>query len=132
MIDKLLSRLDGVKQTKPDAWIAKCPAHDDRSPSLSIRDAGGQILIHCFGGCKALDVVHAVGLELSDLFAGERKNLSGKKYIKADDALRCLRIEVAIVCMAADSIIRGEPIQGEDMTRLVKARKAITKALEAL
>lgn len=132
MIDKLLSRLDGVKQTKPDAWIAKCPAHDDRSPSLSIRDAGGQILIHCFGGCKALDVVHAVGLELSDLFSGERKNLPGKKYIKADDALRCLRIEVAIVCMAADSIIRGEPIQGEDMTRLVKARKAITKALEAL
>lgn len=131
MIDNLLSRLEGVRQTKPDSWIAKCPAHPDKSPSLTVKDSNGTILVHCFSGCSALDIVHAVGLELSDLFS-DRREVTGKKYLKADDALRCLRTEVAIVGMAADCIIRGEPIQGEDMTRLVQARKKIAKALEVL
>ena len=32
--DTLLSRLDKVKLTGPDKWVARCPAHDDRGPSL--------------------------------------------------------------------------------------------------
>ena len=35
---ELLSRLDGVKQTGRNKWKAKCPAHDDNSPSLHIRE----------------------------------------------------------------------------------------------
>jgi len=66
--DSLLSRLDGVKQTDPGKWIAICPAHDDRAPSLSIRHTDDRLLIHCFGGCDPLDVVHSVGMELADLF----------------------------------------------------------------
>ena len=32
--------------------VAKCPAHDDRTPSLTIRDApGGDVVLHCFSGC---------------------------------------------------------------------------------
>ena len=32
-------------------WTARCPAHDDRDPSLSIRDAGGKVLVRCHAGC---------------------------------------------------------------------------------
>ena len=39
-IDRLLDRLDGVRQNGRDQYLAKCPAHDDRSPSLSIRTLG--------------------------------------------------------------------------------------------
>ncbi|HMM76978.1 MAG TPA: DNA primase [Gammaproteobacteria bacterium] len=66
--DTLLARLDRVKSTGPDAWIASCPAHEDRRPSLSIRQVEDRVLIHCWAGCGALDVVGAVGLELRDLF----------------------------------------------------------------
>ena len=38
-IDCVLSRLERVKRTGPDRWVAQCPAHDDRRPSLSIRKA---------------------------------------------------------------------------------------------
>jgi putative DNA primase/helicase len=38
-------------------WTAKCPGHDDRSPSLSISDAGdGTVLVKCHAGCTQ-DVV---------------------------------------------------------------------------
>jgi putative DNA primase/helicase len=41
-------------------WIAKCPAHDDNNPSLSIRDADGKVLLHCHAGCAQGDVIDAL------------------------------------------------------------------------
>jgi len=41
-------------------WTARCPAHDDRSPSLSIRDAGGKVLVRCHAGCDQHDVIAAL------------------------------------------------------------------------
>ena len=41
--------------------IACCPAHDDRTPSLSVRDGdGGKLLTHCFSGCSAESVWAAI------------------------------------------------------------------------
>jgi hypothetical protein len=67
--DRLLNRLEGVKSTGPDQWVALCPAHEDQSPSLSIRDAGDRLLLRCFAGCSTEAVVAALGLQMADLFA---------------------------------------------------------------
>jgi hypothetical protein len=51
------------------SWLCPCPAHDDRTPSLSVGlSADGAILIKCFAGCAAAAIVAAVGLRLRDLF----------------------------------------------------------------
>ena len=42
-------------------WVARCPAHRDRRPSLSIGEGGsGQVLIKCFAGCPQLAVIVAL------------------------------------------------------------------------
>ncbi len=41
-------------------WIAHCPAHEDRSPSLSVRQEGDKILVHCFAGCRQAAVIEAL------------------------------------------------------------------------
>src|SRR4051812_24678041 len=41
-------------------WMAKCPAHDDRNPSLSIREVAGKVLLHCHAGCAQRDVIQAL------------------------------------------------------------------------
>ena len=42
-------------------WMARCPAHDDRTPSLSIRDADdGKVLVHCHAGCDQERVIAAL------------------------------------------------------------------------
>jgi 5S rRNA maturation endonuclease (ribonuclease M5) len=41
-------------------WVARCPAHEDRNPSLSIRDDAGKLLVHCHAGCAQRDVVNAL------------------------------------------------------------------------
>ena len=44
-----------------NVWMAHCPAHRDRTPSLSIRrSSSGKTLVHCFGGCSQKDVIAAL------------------------------------------------------------------------
>lgn len=67
--DKILSRLDAVRKNGDHKWMARCPAHADNGPSLSIRELdGGKVLVHCFAGCGGADVMAAIGLALSDLY----------------------------------------------------------------
>ena len=41
-------------------WMARCPAHNDRVPSLSISDSpDGKVLIHCNAGCDQQSVIRA-------------------------------------------------------------------------
>ena len=67
--EEFVGRLKKVQVKGKNQWMACCPAHDDKSPSLAISTSNtGKILLKCFAGCDALDVVHSVGLELQDLF----------------------------------------------------------------
>lgn len=67
--EKLVERLEHCKATGSNKWMARCPAHQDNGPSLSITEGSdGRVLVHCFAGCGALDVISAVGLEWADLF----------------------------------------------------------------
>lgn len=67
-LQALLDRLDGVRSRGTGRYTSKCPAHADKSPSLSIQERGTRILFHCFGGCEPKQIVAALGLELKDLF----------------------------------------------------------------
>ena len=45
-IDALLNGLDGIRETGHGKYAARCPAHDERSPSLAIKDCGdGRVLL---------------------------------------------------------------------------------------
>ena len=67
--DKLVERLEHCKPSGKGRWLARCPAHADKSPSLSIKETSdGRVLVHCFAGCGALDVISALDLEWDDLF----------------------------------------------------------------
>jgi len=93
--DVFLARLDGVRCTGPDRWIAKCPSHADRRPSLAIRElSDGRILIHDFAGCAVQDVLAAVGLTFDALFPerlGEFK--SERRPFPAADVLGAIGFE---------------------------------------
>lgn len=68
-IDHLIQALPHCKSTGTDQWHARCPAHDDHSPSLSIKSlSDGRILIHCHAGCGAEEILEAIGMDMSDLF----------------------------------------------------------------
>jgi len=49
-----------------------CPAHEDRTPSLSVRDGGDKILVHCHAGCSVDEVCGALGISIRDLFYDQK------------------------------------------------------------
>lgn len=71
MIAEMLANLLHARSAGRSRWLARCPAHNDRSPSLSIREGrDGRTLIRCWAGCGLPDVLQAAGLKMSDLFDG--------------------------------------------------------------
>ena len=68
----LHGKLDKSKRTG-DKLTARCPAHEDKTPSLSVTigDTGDCVVVHCFAGCATEDVVAALGWEMSDLFVSD-------------------------------------------------------------
>jgi len=62
--DSLARALGGRRSGR--TWLACCPAHDDREPSLAIRDGeDGRVLVHCHAGCDqkvVIDVIRRRGL----------------------------------------------------------------------
>lgn len=136
-ITDFLARLDGVQARGPGSWIARCPAHTDKTPSLSIRECGdGTILIKCFAGCEAADIVAAVGLELVDLFPPsdidyEKPHQPRRRpRIDARDLIRVLRRALLVVALAAEQLSRGEPLSEEDQQTLDVACREVHQLLQ--
>jgi len=70
-IELLLSKLPDAKRNG-QGWQARCPAHDDRRPSLSIAEGDdGRALVNCHAGCEPQAIVEALGLKLSDLMPAD-------------------------------------------------------------
>lgn len=62
-LDSVLSRLDGLRRMRR-GWSARCPAHEDRTPSLSLLPLlGGRIALRCWAGCSRAAVLAVLGLE---------------------------------------------------------------------
>jgi len=49
-------------------WSARCPAHDDKKPSLSISEGeNGRTLLFCHAGCAVAEICKAIGVSVADL-----------------------------------------------------------------
>lgn len=141
-VDRLLERLDHVR-VSGSGWVARCPAHDDREPSLAIAvGADDRALVHCFGGCDAQQIVAAVGLELSDLFANAPVEVGGpargtrapvgalQAHWRA--ALGVLDREATIIWLAGQQLAGGAALAPADAHRLDAACERVADARRVL
>lgn len=127
---RVLDRLQRVKQTAPNRWIAACPVHEDRSPSLSIREIDDRVLLHDFGGCDTGDVLAAIGLELKDLFDKPIAShvAPSQSPIPARDLLVVLDHELAVAVIILVEVIRRRGIKESELARLMAASQRISQA----
>lgn len=132
--EALLSRLEKVKRTGPGRYQARCPAHQDRGPSLTIRELDdGRVLLHCFAGCAVHDVLSAVGLDMSDLFPEKplEHGRPERRPFPAGDVLRAVAFEALVVAVAGSALLAGQPFSKMDRERLMLAVGRIQAALDA-
>lgn len=118
-LENVLTRLHGVKPNGSGKWKACCPAHDDKDPSLSIKEGSdGRVLLHCWAGCETRDVTAAIGLELRDLFPGEKK-------LRRGPSKQALLHEQIVYHIAVNSLMRGNHLSAEDQARFQLAKQRL-------
>jgi hypothetical protein len=139
--DRILAHLEGVRRHRGDGWRAKCPAHAGKSSnSLAINEAqDGRILLHCFGGCAAAEVLAAIGLGLHDLFPGRPPRAGPTPHgqriprLSARDALLVVAEELAVAQVVIGDARRGLTPNEQDWARFLDAAGRIERiAREAL
>jgi hypothetical protein len=134
MIEKLTTRLEGVKRTGPGRFVAICPAHDDKNPSLVVTEKDGKPLFHCFAGCPPAEVLAAVGLTFADLYPERPTYTKGRRAAQFNpyDVLKCLTREAGIVTLAAAQVSTGHPLTTADAERVRLAHDRLRDAAQRL
>jgi len=61
-IENVLCQLENVKKTT-EGYMSSCPCHNDSTPSLSIKEDNGKIILHCFGGCTYEEIAKKLKLK---------------------------------------------------------------------
>lgn len=88
-LESVLERLQerGLKTKRVGGqWEGQCPAHEDRSPSLSIGEGNdSKVLLHCQAGCTLDQIVGALGITLRDLFPPNGKKATGDPIVATYD-----------------------------------------------
>jgi hypothetical protein len=131
----LLSKLDRIRSQGSGRWVARCPAHEDGRPSLSIReDADGRVLLHCFAGCDVEVVLDSVGLTFTDLYPAAPVGYAkpDRRPWRAADLIHLLDRESLIVFLLAADAVAGMTIDEPAMQRLQQARARIHAIAEVL
>lgn len=132
-VSEVISRLAKVRPMGRGKWIACCPAHADKTPSLTIRECDdGRILMHDFGGCDIGAICDAIGVSVSDLFAQPlyHRAKAIPHPFTAQDALRALRREAGVVALYSADVASGYALKDDDRERLAAAADRIASAAE--
>ncbi len=132
-IDALLDGLDGIRETGHGKYVARCPAHDDRSPSLAIKDCDdGRVLVHCFAGCETEDVLSAIGLTFSDVMperiGKEHSYKPLRQRFDARQVLATLDHEAMVTAIIASDVLEHKEVDEDTWCRLGAAAQRINTA----
>lgn len=134
-IEGLLARLDGVRKSGPNRWMAKSPTRRDKTASLSIRALDdGRILVHDFGGSDFLDVIAALGIQPIEMIPPNLRRAGAsadphRAPIPCCDALRAIAFQASVVHIAAEMVARGERLGDKALDQLASATTIIDNAM---
>ena len=130
-IEMLLDALRKVRVTGSGEWVACCPAHDDKTPSLAIKEVDdGRIPVHCYANCPVEEVLGSIGMTLSDLMPDRAIDHRIKRIpFNARTVLEANAFSSLIVAIAASDMAQGKTLTPEEKTTLWQISGELTEAV---
>lgn len=130
-VENLLNNLRKVRKMGKDRWLACCPAHDDKSPSMSIRALpDGAVLVHCFAGCSAHEIVAAAGLGIAELFPEKTEHYVPRQKMPFThrEAMAALVPEIFTIALIGRQMASGIPNDEKTQQALITAVSRVSAA----
>lgn len=126
MLEDILNHLDKVKKT-PSGYIACCPVHNDRNPSMSVTEKDGVVLMYCFScGANGLDVANSLQISPSALFTDVMMPVTMTRRLKSD-----LQTDAYVISIYESTKQSNGRLTYNDFKRYKLARERI-KVLDTL
>ena len=117
-----MNHFDGVRETGNGQYSCRCPAHEDKSASLGIKEGDeNRILLNCFAGCDVKSILESVGLDWKDILPDNKLYQAEKHKFNPFAVLKMLRDEVLIIGLASADIRNNKPLNDKDHMRLLEA-----------
>lgn len=134
-VQKVLERLEGVQGRDRDGgpWMARCPAHRDRTASLRVTEKpDGRVIFHCHAGCGGADVVQALGLWFGDL-KPEGCTTAGPSPVErsAATSLRTVAHAALVAATVLGNVARSGRCSEAQADLAVRLAMEINRALDA-
>jgi len=133
-LDALLSRLGNVRQ-HGKGYRCDCPNGHASRGALSIAEGDdGRVLIRCFAGCEAVDVLAALGMTLADLYPAPVRDMTPLGRAQRREAMQAASVvaavavlarEADVVSAAAGTLAHGDALDDADRGRLALAASRI-------
>ena len=118
-VDAIIERLEFVRKTGSNKWIARCPAHADSSPSLVISQPDNdRVLIFCHGGCGASDILDSIGLDWGALMPDKGLSFSATRITRKDAPI----VDEMLVEISQAMLARGERMSEADKQTVLSAK----------
>ena len=131
-IHELIGYFQNPHKSGESEYQCLCPSHDDRKASLGLKElSDGRILVHCFAGCSAVDVLGAVGLNLDAVTPQRLGDFKpARKAFNPYAVLKTISTETLLVALAALEMGSGKTLPEEDRVRLLKAAERLRGAYD--
>ena len=127
-LEPILQRLEKVKRIKSGVFKACCPAHDDKTPSLEIKDAGDKALMICRAGCTFDEIRAMIGMDKHEFFADGKAPKQAAPGVSTRDVAEAVSFELAVAYVVACDRAKGRQITPQDLQREQQARERIARA----
>ncbi|MCO6428240.1 CHC2 zinc finger domain-containing protein [Nitrosomonas communis] len=134
----ILPHLQKVKRVGEGRYLACCPVHDDKNPSMTVTvKPDGVVVMYCHAcGAKGLDIVNALGIDPSALFPladNPRYEKQQRSGFSAWQLLHALEKDLLVVLIAInDFLLNGKKPCQSDVDYLTDVCKRINEALQYL
>jgi hypothetical protein len=116
--DLVLSRLDKLKPSGKDRWMACCPVHDDNTPSMVVSILNRKLVCHCFScGANGVSVVESLGLKIGDLFQDDKEFVPDANFLLSKTQLA----DDTFIVIYQSAKARNERIRYKDYKEYIAA-----------
>lgn len=136
--DRVVEALPDYRPSGRGKGMARCPAHKDRTRSLSVREFDSEAVgLHCFAGCSVESVVAALGLQMEDLFPPRPASPGGGRRgeprpFTAREVLSALRAELRLVWVLLADVQKGRELDASVRRRAGVARERCLALMQEL